>query len=333
MNTVQISSAIIAPEVLESGRKLMPEASSFGEGLWMIIEDIIPILRPDLKEAAGVCGVLIATVMMLSMLRCFSGPVKSIAEISAAVVVAGTLVSSVNSLIQLGAHTITEITEYGKLLIPVMTTALAAQGGIGKSGALYAGTIGFLTLITGIIKSYLIPGVYIFITCAICSSICEESILKKMKDMIKSGIMWVLKTVLSVFVSYIGVTGVVSGTTDAAALKATKTTISTVVPVVGGILSDASEAVLVGISVAKNAAGVYGILAVLAVFLEPFLKMLGHYLLLKMTSLFCSVFDTKHAVDLIEDFTSAMTLMLAMTGAVCMLILIGTVCYMKGVQQ
>ena len=332
MTSLLICSDIIAPEVFDSGKKLMPEVSSFGEGVWLIIEDIVPILRPDLKEAAGVCGVLIATVLIIGMLRCFSGPAKSVAEIAAVVAIAATLLKSMNSLIQLGSYTVTEITEYGKLLIPVMTTALAAQGGIGKSGALYAGTIGFLTVVAGIIKTYLIPGVYIYLTCAICGGVCDEPVLKKMKDMIKNGTMWILKTVLSAFVSYIGITGVVSGTTDAAALKATKTAISTAVPVVGGILSDASEAVLIGLSVAKNAAGVYGILAILAIFLEPFLKLLSHYLMLKITSLFCSVFDSKPATELIEDFTSAMALMLAMTGAVCLLILIGTVCYLKGVE-
>lgn len=81
--------------------------------------------------------------------------------------------------------------------------------------------------------------------------------------MVKNVVSWSLKTILTVFTTYMTVTGVVSGTTDAAALKATKVTISSVVPVVGGILSDASEAVLVSAGLMKNAAGIYGILAVL----------------------------------------------------------------------
>ena len=75
-----------------------------------------------------------------------------------------------------------------------------------------------------------------------------------------------MKIVLYAFTGYIGFTGVVSGTTDAMAMKAAKLTISGAVPVVGGILSDASEAVLVSAGIMKNAAGVYGILAVLAIF-------------------------------------------------------------------
>ena len=102
-------------------------------------------------------------------------------------------------------------------------------------------------------------------------------------------------------------------------------------PVVGGILSDASEAILVSVSLAKNAAGMYGIFAVLAVFLKPFLQIGTHYLLLKATSGICGIFGTKHICALIGDFSAAMGLLLAMTGTNCILLLISTICFMKGV--
>ena len=152
-----------------------------------------------------------------------------------------------------------------------------------------------------------------------------------MRDMLKGFVSWCLKTMLTVFTTYMSITGVVSGTTDAAALKAAKMTISTVVPVVGGILSDASESVLVSAGLMKNAAGIYGILAVLAVFLEPFLRIGSHYLLLKLTAAVSGIFGSKKMTDLIGDFSTAMGLLLAMTGAACLLLLISTVCFMKGV--
>ena len=126
------------------------------------------------------------------------------------------------------------------------------------------------------------------------------------------------------------ITGVVSGTTDAAALTAAKVTISSFVPVVGGILSDASEAVLVSASLAKNAAGIYGILALIAVFLSPFLKIGIQYLMLKLTSGLCSIFGPKRMTELMGDFSTAMGLLLSMTGAACLLQLISTVCFMRG---
>jgi len=141
---------------------------------------------------------------------------------------------------------------------------------------------------------------------------------------------WGLKIILYVFTGYMSITGVITGTADAAAVKAAKLTISGAVPVVGGILSDASEAVIIGAGVMKNAVGVYGLLAVVAIWITPFLQIGSIYLLLKLTAIVCSVFGVKESSDLIEDFSGAMGLLLGMTGTVSLLILISTICFMKG---
>ena len=148
--------------------------------------------------------------------------------------------------------------------------------------------------------------------------------------MVKSFVTWCLKTILIVYTSYMGITGVISGTTDAAALKAARLTISTVVPVVGGILSDASEAVLVSVGTMKNAAGVYGILAAAAILLDPFLKIGAHYLMLKGAGAVCTLLDPKGIGGLLDIFSAAMGLILAMAGTCCLLLLISTVCFMRG---
>jgi stage III sporulation protein AE len=139
-----------------------------------------------------------------------------------------------------------------------------------------------------------------------------------------------LKTLMIVYTTYMSLTGVIAGTTDAAALKAAKVTISTAVPVVGGILSDASEAVLVGMGLMKNAAGIYGILAALAVFAGPFLKVGIQYLGLKLSASLCGLFAAKPISNLIGDASSAMGLLLGMLAAACTMVLISTVCFLKG---
>jgi hypothetical protein len=99
---------------------------------------------------------------------------------------------------------------------------------------------------------------------------------------------------------------------------------------VGGILSDSSEAVLVSMRMIKNTAGIYGILAVLAVFMGPFIKIGMYHLLLKATSVLCGVFGDKRIASLTESISTAMGVMLAMIGAGCILVLISTVCFLKG---
>lgn len=321
-----------APEVPDAGAELMPQdTADFGKGLLELLENALYAVHPQLSEAAKISVSVVAAVLIVSILETVSEQVKSVSELAGTVAVASILLYSTDSMIRLGADTVAQISEYGKLLLPVMTAALAAQGGVTASAALYTGTAVFDTLLADLISGLLVPAVYLFLALAAANSATGEELLKRLRDLVKTAVSWTLKTILTVFTTYMGITGVVSGTTDAVTLKATKMTISSVVPVVGGILSDASEAVLVGAGLVRNAAGVYGILAILAVFLAPFLQIGIHYLILKATGAVCGMFGTKGMNGLIDDFTTAMGLLLAMTGASCLLLLISTVCFMKGV--
>lgn len=323
---------LTAPQVPRSGLALMPDQTeNFGQGLWQIICKALTSLRPDLSEAASLSLSVIGVILLISVLRLIPGSTATTPEFVGAVGIGTILLQSTNSLITLGMHTIEEINSYGKLLLPVMTSALAAQGGLTASGAMYAGTALFNGILTFLLTNLLKPLVYIFLVLCTANAALGEDLLKKMAAFVKWLAVWILKTLLYVFTGYMGVTGVISGTTDAAALKAAKLTISGVVPVVGGILSDASEAVLVGAGAVKNAAGIYGILAFLAVFAAPFLTLGCHYLILRVTGAVCAVFGVKRCTELISDFSAAMGLLLAMTGSVCLLQLISTVCFLRGV--
>lgn len=321
-----------APTVPNSAAAIMPhESAGFSDGLWQILQKSLEAIHPDMKEAAGISLSIIAVILLISLVRLIPGCMAKTPELIGAVGVSTILLQSTNSLLSLAISTVRDLSSYGKLLLPVMTSAMAAQGGITTSSALYAGTALFDSILTSIISGLMIPMIYIFLVLSTANAALGEEILKKMAGFVKWLTTWVLKTVLYVFTGYMGLTGVISGTTDAAALKAAKLTISGVVPVVGGILSDASEAVLVSAGVVRNAAGIYGILAILAMFAAPFLKIGCHYLIVRVTGAVCAVFSAKRCTELITDYSSAMGLLLAMTGSVCLLQLISTVCFLRGV--
>lgn len=321
-----------APAAPDQAQPYMPEETeSFAEGLWYIIKTAAADLMPSVSEAAGVCLSLIAVCILVSLLRNFQDISKHTVELVGTIAVGLLLFSSSKSLIHLGAQTVTEMSEYGKLLLPVLTGALAAQGGFTSSAALYSGTALFNTLLSSIVANLIVPMIYIYLCLSVANSAFGEDVLKNLRNFLKWLMTWSLKIVLYVFTGYMSVTGVVSGTVDASAMKATKLTISGVVPVVGGIISDASEALLVSAGIVKNAVGVYGLLAMIALWIGPFLQIGMQYLLLKITASVCGMFGSKGITELLHDFTGAMGMLLAMTGTVCVLHLISTICFMKGI--
>lgn len=323
---------ITAPVAPDSAQELMPpQSNSFGEDLWYVVKSAVGKLRPDIAQAGSVCLAVMAAVMVTSLIDSFHGKAKSVTELVASIAIGGLLLGSANSLISEAADTVRELSDYGKLFLPVMTAAMAAQGGITGSTALHMGTAVFDAVLSSLVSAILVPMIYVYLALAAANGALGQDMLKKFRDGAKWLVTWSLKIVLYIFTGYMAVTNVITGTADQAAVKAAKLTISGVVPVVGGILSDASEAILVSAGVVKNAAGVYGLLAVLSITIGPFLRIGIHYLLLKLTAMVCGVFGSKRVTELIGDFSAAMGLLLAMTGTVCLLLLISTVCFLKGV--
>lgn len=320
-----------APEVPEEAQEYVPEdTESFGEGVWYVIKSAVSALQPSIAEASRVCLSLIAVIILVSLLQNFSGSTKPIVELVGTLTISVLLIEPTNSLIQLGARTVVELSEYGKMLLPVMTAAMAAQGWTTSSASLYTGTVFFDSVLSSAISKLIIPMLYVYLCLCVANSTIGEEILKKLRDFVKWALTWCLKIVLYIFIGYIGISGVVSGTTDAAAVKAAKLAISGSVPVVGSIISDASEAVLVSAGVMKNSVGISGLLVIIALWIGPFLRIGVQYLLLKITAAVCGVFGTSRSAGLIQDFSDAMGLVLAMIGTVCLLLLISTVCFMKG---
>lgn len=323
---------ITAPAAPDNALELMPaQRSTFGEDLWYVFKSAVAKLQPDIAQAGGVCLSVIAAVLLTSLLDSFPGMSKSVSELAVTVLVACLLLGSANSLVSEAVDTVRELSDYGKLLLPVMTTAMAAQGGVTGSTALYTGTAVFDAVLSALVAAVLVPMIYIYLALATANGALGQDLLKKLRDLAKWLVTWGLKIILYVFTGYMAVTNVISGTADQAAVKAAKLTISGAIPVVGGILSDASEAILVSAGVIKNAAGVYGLIAVFSIAIGPFLRIGVHYLLLKLTGAVCSVFAGKKTTELISDFSGAMGLLLSMTGTVCLLLLISLVCFMKGV--
>ena len=321
-----------APEVPEFGEKYFPEDTrSFSEGLLSILTEAIAALNPDITEAAGVCVRVLSVAILVGILAGLQNCSTKTVELAGAILIATMLIKPSDQLLQYAITTITELCEYGKLLIPVLTGALAAQGGASSATALCAGSMFFISLLAQGIHTLILPVTTVYTVLCIARCAVTGQLLDSLHKFCKWLMTWGLKIILYVFIGYLSITGVISGSVDASAMKAAKLTISGVVPVVGSIMADASEALLAGTGLIKNAAGVYGMLAILAVFISPFLRIGVHYLMLKITAGICSIFSDGICTKLIKDFSSVLGFLLGMIAAVCVMLMISTICFMKGV--
>lgn len=327
-----VSAELAAPQVPEAGSKLMPaETKDFGQAILQMLRQLLPILTPHFYGALAAAGTVGAVCLLTALVQTGTKQGKKTVDLVGAVTIAVLLTHSTGAMIRLGEETVTQLGEYSKLLLPAMTAALAAQGAGTAAAALYAGSAAFNTVLCSLLGKLLIPVQYLFLAAAVAGAVLESDVLKNLKDTVKGLLLWCLKTILSLFTAYLGITGVVTGSVDAAAMKAAKAAFGTLVPVVGGVLSEAAEAVLVGTGILRGTMGIYGILASLAVFLEPFCRLGIQYLILKGIGAMCAMFAPKTLTSVIGDFGEVMGMLLGMTGAMCVMSLVTTVCFLKGV--
>ena len=88
----------------------------------------------------------------------------------------------------------------------------------------------------------------------------------------------------SAFCLYISLSGAISGSADALAVKTTKSVIASAFPIVGGILSDSAAAMLSAAGLIKNSAGVFCLIAVCALCAGPFALLSVKMLVFKLSS-------------------------------------------------
>lgn len=282
------------------------------------------------KSSVRSCVLLLAVTLLCGLaegLKAGAGESGlSVTALAAALAIAAIAVGDVHSLLSLGQEAMGNMKSLGDVLLPAVSMATAASGTPAMAVVKHGVTILFSDFLIRLINSLLIPLCYAFVAANVAWSALGNDGLKRLGGLIKWLITIVLSAVLLIFVGYLNLSGVISGGADAATVKAAKFTISNLVPVVGGVISDTAETLLAGASVLRNAAGVFGMLAVLGICVVPFLNLGAHYLLYRCTAaLAATVSGNGRVTGLIEALGAAFGLILAMTASCAVLLMVAMV--------
>lgn len=314
-----------AGDLLEQVDVSGPEGLSSGIGAvleWMD-QEVGSILRQRIRGAALV---LLAVVLCGAVDGFYQGvdggKVTVFLPMAGALSVTLLTAGSLDSLMGLGAQTIEELSTFSKVLLPTLAAAAAASGAVTSATVQQVSTVFLADLLISLIDRLLMPLVYLYAGALASSAMLPENRLGALAEALKKVITWILTTVLLAFTVYLSVVRVVSGSADAAALKVAKAAISGVIPVVGSIISEASETVLAGAGMLKNTIGVFGMLGILAACAHPFLQLGIQYLLYKLTAFLAATVGAPSLCKLIDGLGGAFGLVLGMTGSCAFLLLI-----------
>ena len=316
-----------APEAAE---KLLEGADLTAGGLTAALAQLLQSLGDRAGEVVrqrlrGAAAILLVVVLCGAAEGFFQGSgMKSppFLPMAGALSVTMAAAGSLDSLLGLGASTIDELSAFSQTLLPTLAAATAAAGAVTTATVQQVATVFFVDLLIQLIDRVCLPMVYLYIGVVTAAACLPENRLGTLADGVKKVVTWVLTGAVLAFTLYLSVVRVITGSADAVTVKVAKAAISGVVPVVGKIISDASETVLAGAGMLKNTIGIFGTLAILAACAYPFLQLGVQYLLYKLTAFLAGAVGAPGLCRLIDGLGGAFGLILAMTGSCALLLLV-----------
>lgn len=169
-------------------------------------------------------------------------------------------------------ETLEKITEFMRALLPAYYLALSASEGISTAGIFYQMIIGSIFLVEHLILKILLPGVRFYFLIELINYLTREEFLSKMTELLKTGIQWVMKTMVGMILGLQLIQRLISPAVDALKRTAWGKT-AEAIPGVGNIFSGITEMVLGLAVLLKNCLGAAALLLLLLAAIPPVIRL------------------------------------------------------------
>lgn len=177
--------------------------------------------------------------------------------------------------VQIGRDVVDSMVTLMQALLPVMLTLLVAVGGITSAAILHPVIFATITAIGTVIKNVILPLIFFAAVLDIISNLSPKFQVSRLGGLIKTIAMSGLGILTTVFLGVLALQGVAGAVGDSVALRTAKYASSAFIPVVGGMFSNALEAVIGSSLLLKNAVGIGGLVAICLMLVVPLIKIIS----------------------------------------------------------
>lgn len=239
------------------------------------------------------------------------------------------IMSNFTDIVKMVQDTATNLVGFMNLLVPLLITLMMYTGSITTSTIIEPIILWMINFIGNMIQNLIIPLVLIFTSLVIISKISDKVQIDKLSKFLKSGIVWFLGVILTIFVGVVSLEGTLSSSVDGITAKTTKAVVSSAIPVVGKILGDAVDTVLGCGIILKNAIGLLGVIIVIGICIMPIIKLSVLALSYKLVSTIVQPIAEEKIVNLLEQIGDIFKIFLGILCAMSFMLIIGTTLVLK----
>lgn len=239
------------------------------------------------------------------------------------------IMSNFSEVIQTVRDTANNLVGFMNSLIPILISLMLFTGSITTSTIMEPLILFIINFIGTLIQNLLIPITLIVAVLSIVSKISDKVQIDNLSKFMKSGVVWILGIVLTVFVGVLSLEGNLSSSIDGVTAKTAKAVVSTAIPVVGKILGDAVDSVLGCGVVLKNAVGFVGVIIIIGICIMPILKLGILTIAYKLTSAVSEPIADGKIVKLLDQIGDIFKILLAILTSLSVLVIVGTTLVIK----
>ncbi|MFX4260977.1 stage III sporulation protein AE [Pelotomaculum propionicicum] len=285
-----------------------------GEMDWKPADILNNVLRQLFKEVVanfallGKLVVLAVICAVLQNLVCSfeKGTTGQLAYSVTYLVLITIAIGSFSLAVNAGREVVDALVTFMQALLPVLLTLLVAVGGVASAAIFSPVILTTLGIFGTMIKNIILPLFFFVAILGVVSNLTDRFKVTNLADLLKTVAVSLMGFFTTIFLGVLAIQGVAGAVGDSVTFRTAKFTVKTFVPMVGGMLSDALDAVISSSLLIKNALGIAGIGVIGAILIVPLLKIVTLAFTYKLAGALIQPVADGQMVDCLNSLSSSL---------------------------
>jgi len=298
-----------------------------GEIKWKPADILTNLFHQLFKEVVANLDLLGKLVMLAVICAVLQNLMSSFEKNSAAqlansvsyLVLITIAIGSFSLAVNAGREVVNTMVIFMQALTPVLLTLLVAVGGIASAAIFSPVILVTLDIFGTMIKNVILPLLFFVAVLGIVGNLSARLKVSSLADLLKGIAMGLTGIFSTVFLGVLAIQGVAGAVGDSVTFRTAKYSVDAFVPVVGGMLSDALEAVVSSSLLIKNAVGIAGVAVILTMLVIPLLKIFTLAFIYKLAGALIQPISDGQMVDCLNGLGNNLFLVFAAVATVGLL--------------
>lgn len=242
---------------------------------WIIA--VINIVGHELFLNGKLLGQLILIAIISALIKNIqtsfqSESVTVVANFVLMILLTSLAVQSFTVISELITTTISRMHDFIIALLPLLLSLMAMLGGIISASFFHPLIVTFLYFIVILVDKIIIVFLFLSLILHLVSQMNQTFQLTKLGDLLRQIGLTLLFVSLTIFLTVLSAQGAITAVQDGLGIKTAKFVTNNFIPVVGRMLSEATDTIFATTQVIKNGLGLFGLIFILLVVSLPIIK-------------------------------------------------------------